>query len=131
MMSVLTGKALPYIATITVMIVAAMGLAIWMLMQERDSLNQMVGQLDQANKQQEQTIRDNAATYKALQAELQYREALVTRTRKSKQQAERKANEAINQLRKALHADACANTVHPAAVTDSLRTRSPADKDSD
>jgi biopolymer transport protein ExbB/TolQ len=131
MMSVLTGKALPYIATITVMIVAAMGLAIWMLMQERDSLNQMVGQLDQANKQQEQTIRDNAATYKALQAELQYREALVTRTLKSKQQAERKANEAINQLRKALQADACANTVHPAAVTDSLRTRSTADKDSD
>ena len=130
-MSVLTSKALPYIATITVMIVAVMGGAIWMLMQERDNLNQMAGKLGQANRQQMQTIKDNVADFNALQAELHYRELLVTRALKSKQQAERIANEKATQLRKALQADACASTAHPAAVTDSLRASSPIDKDSD
>lgn len=131
MMSVLTGKALPYIATVTVMVLAVMGGVIGILMQERDTLNQMVGKLDQANEQYAVTIQQQAANYQQLKAELNYRDELVTRTLKSKQQAQRIANEATDQLRMALQVDACANTEHPAAVTDSLRSSSPAGKDTD
>lgn len=122
----LTGKALPYIASVAVLLTLAMAGAIWMLMQERDSLNQSLGTLKRANKQYTETIQLNATDYDALQAELQLRDALVSQAIQAQQQAERKANETAERLRQALQTDACANTRHPGVVADSLR-RQPTD----
>lgn len=122
----LTGKALPYVVSAAVLLLSIMAGAIWLLMQERDNLNQSLGTLEQANKQYTETIQLNATDYDALQAELQLRDSLVSQALQAQQQAERKANETAERLRKALQADACANTRHPDVVTNSLR-RQPAD----
>lgn len=127
----LTGKALPYIASGVVLLVSVMAGAIWLLMQERDSLNQSLGKLEQANDQYIETIQLNATDYDALQAELQLRDALVYQALQARHQAERKANETAERLRKALQHDACANTRHPAAVTDSLRRQPANSQDKD
>lgn len=126
MISPLVGKALPYIISVVVLLGSAMAGAIWLLMQERDSLNQSVGSLEQANKQYTETIQLNATDYDALQAELQLRDSLVSQALQAQQQAERKANATAERLRKALQTDVCANTRHPDAVTNSLR-RKPSD----
>ncbi|MFP3979156.1 DUF2570 family protein [Marinobacter sp. KMM 10035] len=131
MISPLVGKALPYIISVVVLLGSAMAGAIWLLMQERDSLNQSVGTLEQTNKQYTETIQLNATDYDALQAELQLRDSLVSQALQAQQQAERKANETAERLRKALQNDACANTRHPDAVTDSLRRQPTGSKDED
>lgn len=127
----LTGKALPYVVGVVVLLIFAMAGAIWLLVQERDSLNQSVGSLEQANKQYTETIQLNATDYDALQAELQLRDALVSQALQAQQQAERKANETAERLRQALQADACANTRHPDVVANSLRRQLPSGQDED
>lgn len=127
----LTGKALPYVVSAAVLLFSAMAGAIWLLMQERDNLNQSVGKLEQASKQYVETIQLNATDYDALQAELQLRDALVSQALQARQRAERKANETAERLRKALQTDECANTRHPDVVADSLRGQSASGQDED
>ncbi len=128
---IITGRAFPYVAILVFLLIAIMAGAIWLLMQERDSLNQAVGALDQANKQYTETIQLNATDYDALQAELEHRDAVVSEALQAQQKAERKANDVADRLRQKLQADVCANTFHPDVVADSLRAFTAIDQDQD
>ncbi|WP_158007607.1 hypothetical protein [Marinobacter sp. X15-166B] len=120
----LTGRALPYVAGATALLVIAMAGSICLLLIDRDRTSQRLGELSQVNLQHAETIRENAAEYADLQAELDRRDALATRAQVAQQHAERKADEITERLRLALQADGCANARHPLAVGDSLRAYS-------
>jgi len=90
-----------------------------------------VGKLEQVNSQLKQSLVDEVAENAALMAELDRRDDAVTRAMRARQAADRAAQAAQDTLQEALSDDACANTNHPDAITDSLRSLSShPDKDS-
>lgn len=127
----LTGKALPYVVSVVVLLLSIMAGTIVLLIQERDNLNKSIGKIEQANDQYVETIALNATDHDALQAELQLRDALVSQALQAHQRAERKANETAERLRQALQADDCANTHHPDVVANSLRRKPVSSQDED
>ena len=83
-----------------------------------------VGKLEQANAQLEQSAREQAEENAQLNAELNRRDSVVTSSIKARQLAEKDAQTAQTKLYEALADDACANTDHPDAIADSLRSLS-------
>jgi len=83
-----------------------------------------VGQLEQANAQLAQSAREQAEENALLNAELDRRDSVVTNSIKARQLAEKAAKTAQTKLNEALADDACANTDHPDAIADSLRSLS-------
>ena len=83
-----------------------------------------VGKLEQANAQLEQSAREQAEENAQLNAELNRRDSVVTSSIKARQLAEKAAKTAQTKLNEALADDTCANTDHPDAIADSLRSLS-------
>jgi len=83
-----------------------------------------VGQLEQANAQLAQSAREQAEENAQLNAELNRRDSVVTSSIKARQLAEKVAQTAQTKLYEALADDACANSDHPDAIADSLRSLS-------
>ena len=127
----ITAKFAPYLAVSAGILAVAMLATIGFLWQSRDALKEQVGTLEQANIQLAQSAREQAVENAQLNAELDRRDDAVTRALRARQAADRAAQAAQDTLQEALADDACANTVHPNAMTDSLRKLADySDKDS-
>ena len=127
----ITAKFAPYLAVSAGILAVAMLATIGFLWQSRDALKEQVGTLEQANIQLAQSAREQAVENAQLNAELDRRDDAVTRALRARQAADRAAQAARDTLQEALSDDACANTNHPDAITDSLRSLSShPDKDS-
>ena len=83
-----------------------------------------VGKLEQEKAQLAQSAREQAEENAQLNAELNRRDSVVTSSIKARQLAEKAAKTAQTKLNEALADDACANTDHPDAIADSLRSLS-------
>lgn len=117
----IAGKAMPWIAGGAAVTFLLMAATIWWLIEDRASLNQRAGELEERNERYEDTIRQQSMEYTVLAAELKRRDDVINRAIRAREDAERYARETVEQLREALAQDECANTDHPDVVADSLQ----------
>ena len=108
-------KALPYL----LLGLLLLGLVMLWLDRERISaeLTKTQTQLDQAS----EAIRQNYLDRQLLKAEIVRRDRIVATTQAIRDRLERQLSEALEKLDKELADDECAQTDHPAAVSELLR----------
>lgn len=118
-----------YVAGGAAIIIALLCTAIWLLMVERDALNEQVGELGQANAQLQQSLVNERATNDDLTREMERRDLAVLNAKRARERAESDAA-AIRQVRdEALKDDPWIYDDVPAAVVDSLQAGARPDED--
>lgn len=115
------------------LIILLMGAAIWLLMGERDSLNQEIAEKRQALSNAAHANRENVDTIKRQEADIRWREEkALERIRRDDQNEKRLAN-VIAQLREDLKHAPCTGPDYlwPDAVYDRMRQDTDGDPDRD
>lgn len=110
-------------------IVATMAIAIWLLMQERDAMNERMGELTQANSQLEQSLTEQADENAELLIEMQRRDRAVLAAKRARDQAISDAETIRQQRDEALQDDPWTHGAVPAAVVNSLQAGARQDED--
>lgn len=95
------------------------------------NLYEEVGQLEQANTELKQSLKEQAAENAELTAEMARRDSVVASTIRTRQMADKALASAQRKLREALADNECAATPHPDSVADSLRGLGAGDRDKD
>ncbi|WP_339799642.1 hypothetical protein [uncultured Marinobacter sp.] len=110
-------------------IVATMAIAIWFLIQERDAMNERVGELTQANSQLEQSLTEQANENAELSIEIQRRDKAVLAAKRARERAESEARAIRQERDEALQDDPWNHGAVPAAVVNSLQAGARQDED--
>lgn len=108
----------------------AMAGAIYLLLQERDALNEQVGSLSQANTQLEQSLKDERQQNVELNQEIDRRDQVVLQAARNRKAARSQESDIRQQMGEGLQDDPWAGQPVPDIVVDSLR-RNAASTDED
>lgn len=123
-MKLLTGKALPWVASGLAVLLFILLAAVYALHSRNAALSKELGGLEEKNVQLLGSIKRQSESYQALASEMKRRGKVIAKAQQSRQESERQVHEKIEALRTALADNECAGRTHPSAITDILRSGS-------